>query len=233
MLYFTQAKAIIRTLAFLAVLPSRIFGGLEWEQTEITVNMTGEQDSAKIVFPFKNTGVASVGIIAVDASCPCLKFAPIDGEYQPGAGGVLDIQYLRGSRGGSMSYKVNVHTTDPENPVTEFKVNVAIAENFLIAPGHVFWALGSPAGAKEIHFRDVRKTGVRPVAVYSTSTNFQAEIEPRAAAGEYAIKVTAVSTQKAGGAYVYIDVASPEGEIEKTRVMVAVRDPLSKKISVR
>jgi hypothetical protein len=206
---------------------------LQWDQKEITINMAAEQDSAKIAFPFKNTGKESVGIMSVDVSCPCLKFDPINGEYKAGTEGVLNLQYLKGSRGGSMSYRVNVHTTDPDNPVMELKVNVDIAENFMMAPDHVFWMLGSPAGAKEIHFRDVKKTGVKPVVVYSTGKNFKAEIVPGAAAGEYAIKVTAVSTETAGGAYIYIDVASAGGEIEKARVMVAIRDPLSKKISVR
>jgi hypothetical protein len=229
----TRVKLAIGALALLSVLSCRMAAALQWEQKEMTINMTAEQDSAKIAFPFKNTGKESVGIMSVDVSCPCLKFDPVDGEYKAGAGGVLSLQYLKGSRGGSMSYKINVRTTDPENPVAELKVNVAIAENFLMAPGHVFWMLGSPAGTKEIHFRDVKKTGVKPVVVYSTSKNFKAEIVPGAATGEYAIKVTAVSTETAGGAYIYIDVASSEGEIEKAKVMVAVRDPLSKKISVR
>jgi hypothetical protein len=225
----TRVKLAACALALLSVLSYRLAAALQWEQKEITVNMAAEQDSEKIAFPFKNTGKESVGIMSVDVSCPCLKFEPINGEYKAGTGGVLNLQYLKGSRGGSMAYKVKVHTTDPDNPVMELKVNIAIAENFMMAPGHLFWMLGSPAGTKEIHFRDIKKTGVKPVVVYSTSKNFKAAIEPRAAAGEYAIKVTAVSTETAGSAYIYIDVASPKGEIDKAKVMVAVRDPLSKR----
>jgi hypothetical protein len=228
-------KPAIRVLAiaFMLVLPFRLAAGLQWEQNKITINMPDGQDSAKLAFPFKNTGTDSVGIMSVEVSCSCLKFDPINGEYKPGESGVLNLWYQKGMRSNAVSYKITVHTTDPETPVHTLMVTVAANDNFQIDPASAGWPVGSESGTRELLFRDMKNIGVKPVAAYSTSANFNAEIEPRQMPGEYAIKVTPNSTEKAGGAYIYIDVAFPDGKVEKTRVLAAIIDPNSKRISIR
>jgi len=219
--------------ALLLLFPCRMAAGVTWEKIEAAISMTAEQRSATIAFPFKNTGTDSVAIMSVEVSCPCLKHDPLKSEYKPGESGVLNLQYQKGISSNAVSYKITIHTTDPETPVGTLMVHVAANDNFQIDPGGAGWQAGTEPGARELLFRDVKHTGVKPVAVYSTSANFKAEIEPRQAIGEWTIKVTANSTEKAGGAYIYIDVAFPDGKVEKTRVLAAIIDPNSKRVTIR
>jgi len=231
--FHAKFGACALVIASMLLLPCRMPAGLKWEKSEITISMAADQDSTTIAFPFKNTGTDSVAIMSVEVSCSCLKFDPVNGEYKPGEGGVLNLQYQKGIGGNAMAYKITVHTTDQETPVTTLMVNVAANDDFQIDPSSAGWQVGAESGTRELLFRDVKNTGARPVAVYSTSANFTAAIEPRKAPGEWTIKVTSHSTEKAGGAYIYIDVAFPDGKIEKTRVLAAIIDPNSKKISIR
>jgi len=226
-------KSAACATAILLLFPSRTPAGLQWEQTEITVNMPDGQDTAQIAFPFKNTGAQSVAIMSVEVSCSCLKFDPINKEYAPGEGGTLNLHYHGGVRSNAMAYKVTVRDTDTEKPVTTLMVNVAASTSFQIDPGSAGWQAGTPAATRELLFRDVKNIGAKPVAAYSTNENFTVEITPRHAPGEYAIKVTPKSTDVPGGAYIYIDVAYPDGKTEKTKVLAAILDPNSKKVLIK
>ena len=233
MTFSSFIKLAVCATAILLFLPCRMPAGLQWEKNEITVNMTADQDTAQIAFPFKNTGTESVAVMSVETSCSCLKFDSINKEYKPGEEGTLNLHYHGGVRSSAMSYKVTVHSTDSEKPVTTLMVNVAASTSFQIDPSSAGWQAGSPVGTRELLFRDVKNIGAKPVAAYSTSNNFKVEIASRQAPGEYAIKVTPMSTEVPGGAYIYIDVAFPDGKTEKTRVLAAIIDPNSKKVLIK
>jgi hypothetical protein len=206
---------------------------LQWEHKDQTITLGVNQPHTKLMFPFTNTGSQSVAILSVVPSCTCLKIFPIEEEIQPGATGMLEVQYLRTNRTGPLNYRITVQTTDPQNPTVELMVRVAGTDNYTIVPGRLHWIMGAQAGTKEVLFKDVKNSGLKPTSAFCTDPNFTVEIKPVNDKGAYPIAVTAFSTEKAAAGFVHIDVTAEDGTVEKTRIIAAVRDPDSSRIIVR
>jgi hypothetical protein len=221
-------------LLILALIAANVaHAGLEWKYKEFSIEVPSHQGEVEVSFPFKVTGTVSVGIISLDASCSCLTPSHVIGEHKPGAEGVLKVRYAAGNNMGTSMEKITVHSTDPDSPKTELRLIVYAPLTYRIEPRYAFWELGSPADTKDLYFLDAAGKGLKPLTAYSTSTNFSASIIPQDTARRYVIRIRPVSTEKPIGAHIYIDVDMGDGQIEKTRIVAAVKDPNEKTIKIR
>ncbi len=227
-----NAKIAVFLAAFLISL-SPILAGMQWEHKDQTITLGVSQPHTKLMFPFTNTGNEPIAILSAVPSCGCLKLSAIEKDYQPGESGMLEVQYARTNQPGPVNYKITVHTTDAQNPTVELIVRVANSSGYVIAPSRLHWGMGDQSGAKEVLFKDVKELGLIPTSAFSTNANFTVEIKPVRPDGSYPIVVRALSTEKATGGFIYIDVTAQDGTVEKARMIAAVRDPSSSRIMVR
>ncbi|OAM91698.1 DUF1573 domain-containing protein [Termitidicoccus mucosus] len=224
-------NTILLVLALIAA--NAAHAGLEWKHKELSIEVSSRQSEVEVSFPFKVTGTVPVGIISMDTSCSCMTPSHIVGEHKPGAEGVLKVRYAVGNNKGTSMEKITVHSTDPDAPKTELRLIVYATLTYRIEPKYAFWTPGAPAEAKDLYFLDVATKGLKPLTVYSTSTNFSASIIPQDTAHRYVIRIQPVSTEKPEGAHIYVDVDMGGGQVEKTKILVAVKDPNEKTVKVR
>lgn len=212
---------------------SPLLAQIQWEHKDQTITLGVNQPHTKIIFPFTNIGGEPLGILSVVPSCGCLQLSAIEKEYQPGEAGVLEVQYVRTNETGPVNYKITVHTTDQQNPTVDLMVRIASTSDYVITPPTLHWMMGAQVKIKGTLFKDVKNLGLIPTSAFSTNANFTVEIKPVNPDGTYPIIITALSTEEATAGFIYVDVTAPDGTVEKTRIIAAVRDPNSSKIIVR
>jgi hypothetical protein len=210
-------------IALLLALSNFARAGLQWNTTAVLLETKRGDESAEADFPFKNTGTDSVWITAVDTSCSCLTPKLVIGEYKPGQSGTVAVRYKVGSRSGTMTEAVTVHTSDHATPTVRLDLTVYVPITYRLEPTMLTWDTGAPVEPHDAYFYDLRGAGMKPVFVYSPSVAFTATVVPQPEMHRYAIRVVPTSTDTEEAARIFIDVDMGSGKIQKTKIIVAVR----------
>ena len=210
-------------IALLLAFSSLARAGLKWDTTMARLETKPGDAFIDAKFPFKNTGTEPVWIISLDTSCSCLTPNQVIGEYQPGQSGTVTVRYKVGRRMGTLVETVTVHTSDRAASTVALNLTIYVPITYQISPTMLTWNTGDPAEPHEAYFYDLRKKGMKPVLVYSPSTNFTATLVAQPGLNRYAIRVVPVSTEIEDATNIYVDVDLGGGKIQKNKILVAVR----------
>jgi hypothetical protein len=217
---------LIKSLGIIALLlacSNLARAGLQWDTTAVSLETKPGDEFADAKFPFKNTGTEPVWITALDTSCSCLTTSQAIGEYKPGEGGVVTVRYRVSRRMGTLVESVTAHTSDRVAPTVALRLTIFVPLTYQILPGMITWNTGAPADPHDAYFYDLRGKGMKPVFVYSPSTDFTATLVAQPELHRYAIRVVPASTENENATNIYIDVDVGGGKIQKARILVAVR----------
>ena len=98
-----------------------------------------DSDPQATTFPFTNSGVGTLRILDVKASCGCTTPALSKMIFAPGESSEIEVQY-KAKSGGSQSKTITVFTNDPNQPAIELTIKADVTQFLTTEPRLVRFA---------------------------------------------------------------------------------------------
>lgn len=130
-------------IALIFMFPALLQAGLEFEATELELQVGLMDDSVEAVFRFKNTGEQTVTISDTRSSCGCTVPTLEKAVYVPGEEGEIKALFTIGGRTGKQHKTVSLTTDDPVNPTVMLSFNTTIPEWCTVEPRLLRWKVSS------------------------------------------------------------------------------------------
>jgi len=169
-------------------------GSLVFESTAVRVPCAPSEDSAELIFKFKNKGDKPVRVLELDISCGCLQAEVDKAEYKPGESGHVKAIMKVGVVEGEMSKPIKVMTNDPANPVIALEAIVDVPQLFQFEPAVTTWQLNEDPKPKVVKAKILWKDPIHLIKASSTRENVTPTIREITAGREYEIILTPKST---------------------------------------
>lgn len=182
-------------LLVLILLPTVLFGQLEWKKTTITYAAKPEDESVTALFHFANTGDKPVKILSTKTSCGCTVAQLDKNEYAPGELGVMKVKFTFGDRTGLQNKQVQVYTDDSSQYTYMLTLEVDIPEFLSVEPQLLFWVRGEAPVAKSAIVNVLAKEPVEIEKLEADNENFTSELIKLEDGRRYKISVTPKSTE--------------------------------------
>jgi len=137
-------------IALITLCPAILWAGLEFEATELDLEVGLMDDSVEAVFRFKNTGDKAVSISEPKSSCGCTVPTLEKTVYAPGEEGEIKALFTIGGRTGKQHKSVSLKTDDPKNSTVLLSFNTTIPEWCTITPRLLRWEVSSEIAGLEM-----------------------------------------------------------------------------------
>jgi hypothetical protein len=148
---YRQQLIYIFFLALICTLvPSRIYGQLQWASKEIEVRVSATDSQATGIFEFKNVGKSQIKIVSVVSSCGCTTGTLNKYVFEPGDQSEVRETFNLGERTGKQRESVLVGSTDSSHPMTVLTLQVDIPESLHIQPAFLNWWPGEKLAPKTV-----------------------------------------------------------------------------------
>lgn len=170
-------------------------GEIEWERKSVDFKVHPTQLSAKVVFPFKNTGDKPVSIDEVIVTCSCLSTEPLKESYAPGESGTLLVHFDLRERTGKQEKTVYVGIAGEENQ-TELSFTTDIPENYVFDSKFIEWGADDTGTNKTLRLKNPNKDPIKLLSISSSNEVLPAKLKAIREGFEYEISVERKSVEK-------------------------------------
>lgn len=126
---------------------------LEWDQTEIRVEMQPGQEEARAIYTVTNRSDKAVRIAKVKTSCGCTGSIIDRKIIEPGASTRITGTFNKGKRQGTNHNKLQVFLDSQPNPVAILHMIVSIPTLVDAQPRIVYWKPDSNKTERSIHIK--------------------------------------------------------------------------------
>jgi Protein of unknown function (DUF1573) len=160
----------------------------------VSVKPKPEDETAKIVFAFINSGTKPVKVTHIESACSCLSATLDRAVYEPGQKGTGTAEFKVSSFTGEQEKTVVVTTDDPQQAewTVPFIVSVPVVVD--IEPKMVQWFLNEEPRTKELTVKMTGKDDMALTKVESTRENMGVSFKEVKAGREYRVILTPKST---------------------------------------
>lgn len=186
------------------------WASLEWKTTQIEVDAGVEDQSAKAVYEFKNTGTAPVSIKSIQTSCGCTNASDARGIYQPGQSGKIEVEFKFQGRKGLQQKTIIVEMPDQEPGMQVLTFRVQIPNDIALSKEALVWEKGVAPEAQSISVTLLNPRS-KLTAVSSTNANFEAKFEELEPGKIFRVNVKPVATDQPGSAVIRLEFSEPAG----------------------
>jgi hypothetical protein len=213
-----NSKGKVFVTALLIALASAARSELVWEQTELELHPTIDDETAVGHFKYQNKGDKPVAIKNVSTTCGCTVASTNKNGVAPGEKGEITATFQIANRVGVQEKMIAVTTDDPAHPSTTLKLKVTIPQVLDIQPAFIFWQAGEAAKPKTIIAKAGKDVAIKNLEVSSSDPNFVTKVEPGSSAGEFRINVEPRQTTQGATAALTIKPTPPVG---KSKIFLA------------
>lgn len=208
-------------LCFLLMSSSAVFGGIQWRQKEIRLQVHPTQIMTEAVFRFSNTGDKPASLSDVVITCGCMNAKPTKSSYAPGEEGELVIMIDLRNREGELRKMVQVRTSDGEESVLAVVVDIPRA--YVVSTPLVRWGKGDAATEKTVHLTNPNTMPIALQSITSSNEAMPAELKTIREGFEYKVVIHRKTTDPNVRSVIRISAEPPPGEKEsKTIKLYAV-----------
>lgn len=163
--------SLLPTVLSMAAGPRMLFETVEHDFGDV---IHGESPSVELNLTNRGDGVLVLG--EIDSSCGCAKGLRGNREIAPGESSKIFTQiYTQGMSSGSHSKTIEVHSNDPEHPLTTVKLKFNVIRNVSIEPGALAASL-SEWGKDAVFTLTATNSGTDPVTVKKAESNNPDEV---------------------------------------------------------
>jgi hypothetical protein len=210
-------------MGLLVALGSTAHSELVWEQTELELHPTVDDETAVGHFKYQNKGDTPVTIKNVSTTCGCTVASTNKNGVGPGEKGEITATFQIGNRVGAQEKMIAVTTDDPAHPSATLKLKVTIPQVLDIQPAFIFWQADEAAKPKTIIAKAGKDVAIKNLEVSSSDPNFITKVEQGSSAAEFRINVEPRQTRQGATATLTIKPTPPIGKSKiffaTTRVM--------------
>lgn len=203
------ARAAGRALAALAFLAAgaTLRAEVRWERDVVEAAATTFDDRITVDFPFRNVGPTAVRFTSFSSDCGCTHPGPLTASYEPGGEHRLRVEYTIGNRTGRQETALAV-VTDESPPATHvLRLRVTIEAVAVPTPSRLVWAIGEPPEPKTVEIALTRPGETVIGEPRTASGSFRATRERDTHPDRRQLRITPLTTQRAGRGVVEVPVA--------------------------
>ncbi len=171
-----------------------LFGGLTWQDENVSVKADVDAAFVRADFRFENKGKSPVKILDVKRSCGCQTIKLKKMEYSPGESGKIEVEVKVEDMVGIVERTVTVKTDDGDEKNLTAKITVPKPAEAV--PGNLSWSLDKPAAAKQVKITATKGISIRPVEAKCRHTAIAADYK---VAEEGQVVILTVEPKDLGG----------------------------------
>ena len=183
-------------LLALALAPCTGFAGLQWDKLEAHVSGWAGDDTIVTVYKFRNTGTASVSIVAAAPSCHCTSVDFPSRAFAPGEEGQLTATFFIGNRRGQERKTISVVTDDKPDASTDLVLDIDIKDVAALSSDSVFWKVGEGGTEKTIEVTAKSDQVISSLDALANDPGVRVRVEKLEGGRRYILAITPVSTDK-------------------------------------
>jgi hypothetical protein len=211
----------MKTLIALCLLAGVAHAGLEWETTEIRLEVHPAQASAKAVFRFSNSGKEAVTIGDVKVGCGCLAPKLAKRTYGPGEEGELTILFDLRNRSGKQSKTATVRTSDGKS--VDLVVTGNLPNAYEMSP--VMMRIAGTEKTKTARLVNPNDIPIKLLSATSSQKDLPAELKTIREGFEYEVLITRQPGARNARAVIRIEVEPPPGLSEAKIIKLYAHAP--------
>ena len=185
---FGGVRVWIVSLLLLAAVPW-CRAALEWKTMDVRQKAELGQESAVVVFPFRNAGDKPVRIVSVLPSCHCVAAKPEKEVYAPGESGEIRAEVDLVGRMGLQTKFITVATDDEVQKTVELALVIDVPEPLVITPRFLLWREGESPEEKKVEIRLADPAKVALKDFQNNNPAFGVTLENGAEAGQLLLRV--------------------------------------------
>jgi len=196
-------------IALLCLIPA-IASALVWENDSVEKKATYDDEQVVGDFVFRNDTNTPVTILGFQPACDCVTVSSTNGVIQPGQRGVARAVFRVGQRDGNQRVTINALTDEKGKTAKALEFIIKLPKLYELDPHYLWWKIGDKPDPKFARIRIPPGSPMTIDAVESANIRaITAELLPRAANGDYLIRITPVSTAATTTAIIYITTNFP------------------------
>ncbi len=161
---------------------------LEWDQTEVNLQVHAVQLDADAVFRFKNTGRETIALEDVKVTSGSLAPTLEKRAYAPGETGELKVRFDLRGRTGAQKKAVIVQTS--AGATARLNIGVDIPKAYSVAPIMMKWAETNAAPTKTAKLVSAAAEPIKLLAAVSSNPAVVVELKTLREGFEYEVVVT-------------------------------------------
>ena len=147
--YILRASAIV-IFASLSFVQIALAVQLEWDQTEVKIELNPNEQEAKAEFTVTNKGKETVEIDRIKTSCGCTGSVLNQKSIQPGESTTIIGTFKKGNRSGLNHNRLQVFLEGQEGPVETLHMIVLIPNLIDARPSIAYWSRNSSKTERQI-----------------------------------------------------------------------------------
>lgn len=195
-----------------------VFGGIEWKQETVELQVHPTQVTAEAVFHFSNTGTQPLRFSNIVPTCGCMTGRPEKSSYAPGEEGTFPVRIDLRNREGKFRKTVWVQTSD-ESGIT-LTVAIDIPTAYLIDTRMVRWEKGDDATQKTARLHNPNTVPIRLLSISSSHPSLPVELITIREGFEYEVVVSRKPDADNARSVIRISTAPPPGEEQSKTVKI-------------
>lgn len=199
----------MKTLVIALLLVVNVSAGLEWKETEATLEVHPVQVAATALFAFANNGQQTITIETVDVSCSCLAPSLSRQVFRPGEKGEVGIRFNLEERTGPQRKKATVVTHDGKRE--ELWVSVEIPKLYTVSPVMMTWPEGSKRMPKTARLLNPNPQPIKLLHADSSHKDVAVELKAVRDGFEYEVLVAPTPAASNARSVVRIQPECPPG----------------------
>lgn len=205
-------------------------GTLKFEKTTKQVEVTDEQTTATVDFPFKNESDRDVVIAKQESDCPCAAVGVKDSKttYKPGESGTIRIVFDLGKVPETVDKFVSIYLKgDPEDhPSIKLTSHIKVPVLVEVEPKSVIWEVGGKPVPKTVTVTMKHTEPIKVISMSCTDSRFKQELKTIEEGKKYEVVITPDSTEKIGMGVLQLATDAKFDRHRSQRVFTIVRSPL-------
>jgi hypothetical protein len=201
-------------LLLLLALHATAHAGIEWDNTDRSVDAKLGEAQVSADYHFKNTGTSTLRVLKVQSSCGCTVAGVDKDELKPGGAGTLTAVFNIGGRTGHQEKVIVVMTDDAKQPESALKLRVDITEILRVRTRMVAWSGDGPFAPQTVAVNVAEGVPVTELSAQPSSQEFEAKVNgPDAKTHGYSLIITPKVTKKPSWAVITLRARiSPDSE---------------------